>query len=89
MIDGGILLRIDRWFGWLYHWAGRLMLTESSALDNPKRILIIKFMGMGSLVQPQLISVTVWGIDKSNLIFINPSSHRSICKLLGFTRPGM
>jgi ADP-heptose:LPS heptosyltransferase len=85
MIDGGILLRIDRWFGWLYHWAGRLDADGVVRPDNPKRILIIKFMGMGSLVQ-LANQCDRLGIDKSNLILLTRSSHRSICKLLGFTQ---
>lgn len=83
MMAGKILLHIDRWFAWLYHQVDPMVPFGVVRPDNPKQILIIKFMGMGSLVQlanrcDQL------GIDKSGFVLLTRSSHRSICKLLGF-----
>jgi len=85
MIAGQILLEVDRWFAWLYRQVGHIVRVAVFRPENPKRILIIKFMGMGSLVQLANHCDRL-GIDKSCFVLLTRSSHRSICALLGFTQ---
>lgn len=85
MMTGKILLQIDRWFAWLYHQVGRMVPIGVERPNNPKKILIIKFMGMGSLVQLANHCDRL-GIDKSGFILVTRRSHRAICTQLGFTK---
>jgi ADP-heptose:LPS heptosyltransferase len=85
MISGKRILQIDRWFARPYAWVNRLPSGATHRPVNPTRILIIKFMGMGSLIQLANHCDYV-GIDKSSLVLVTQGNHRTLCAMLGFSR---